>query len=150
MPQNVGTERAEDWRDRTGVLGRSPNRAGVDNFHGVALSPRATDQIPITSAPAAREIAELYLRAGAIGAPCSELAMSMAQAVLEEPVVSLAQAVLGGGEHAHARATELAGALLGGDEPAVNQKTRVARLKQLEHYASVVVCAENRKGEPDG
>jgi len=36
----------------------------------------------------------------------------MATAVLESEVVRLAQAVLGGGEHRHARATELAARVL--------------------------------------
>lgn len=50
----------------------------------------------------------MYLRAAARGEPCGALAIALAEAVLRAPPIQLALAVLDGGLHAHARATELA------------------------------------------
>ena len=60
----------------------------------------------------ARELAELFLRACAAGAPCDDLATALAECVLEDELVRLALDVLDGGEHRYARATELASAVL--------------------------------------
>jgi integrase len=57
---------------------------------------------------AATHAARKYLAAGAAGAPCDDLALQLASAVMSEPLVRLAGSVLGGGEHLHSRATELA------------------------------------------
>jgi hypothetical protein len=59
-----------------------------------------------------RELAELFLRACAAGAPCDDLATALAESVLEDELVRLALDVLDGGEHRYARATELASMLL--------------------------------------
>ena len=66
-------------------------------------------------------LAELYLRACAVGAPCNDLAEAMANAILESEVVRLAQAVLRGAKHRHASATELAARVL---EAAQDRSTR--------------------------
>lgn len=57
---------------------------------------------------AAARVARKYLAAGADGAPCDDLALQLASAVMAEPLVRLAGSVLAGGEHLHSRATELA------------------------------------------
>jgi len=59
-----------------------------------------------------RELAEVYLRAVAIGAPANELAETLANAVLGSELVRLAEAVLGPAEFRTARATELAARIL--------------------------------------
>lgn len=59
-----------------------------------------------------RSLAEIYLRAVAIGAPANELAETLATAVLGSELVRLAQVVLAGGEFRAARATELARKIL--------------------------------------
>ncbi len=61
-----------------------------------------------------RELAEVYLRALALGVAADELALALADVVLGDDVVRLALAVREGGEHRHARATELAGRVLDG------------------------------------
>jgi hypothetical protein len=53
-------------------------------------------------------LAELFLRACAIGAPCDDLAVALANAVVDAAGVRLALEVLAGGELRFARATELA------------------------------------------
>ncbi len=65
-----------------------------------------------TSAEAPRALAELFLRACALGAPCGDLATALADAVVDAAGVRLAVEVLAGGEHQIARATELAGRVL--------------------------------------
>jgi hypothetical protein len=60
----------------------------------------------------ARELAELFLRACAAGAPCDDLATALAESVLDDDLVRLAFEVLDGGEHRYSRATELASAVL--------------------------------------
>ena len=59
-----------------------------------------------------RELAELFLRACAVGAPCDDLAAALAESVLEDDLVRLAFEVLDCGEHRYARATKLASAVL--------------------------------------
>jgi hypothetical protein len=59
-----------------------------------------------------RALAEVYLRAVAIGAPANELAETLAQAVLGSELVRLANAVLASDEFRTARATELAARIL--------------------------------------
>ena len=59
-----------------------------------------------------RELAEIYLRAVAVGAPANELAVALADAVLGSELVQLAQAVLSDEQYRYARATELAGKIL--------------------------------------
>jgi integrase len=59
-----------------------------------------------------RGLAEVYLRAVAIGAPANELAETLANAVLGSELVRLAEAVLGATEFRIARATELAAKIL--------------------------------------
>jgi len=49
-----------------------------------------------------------YLQAGSAGLPCADLAVALAEAVLDEATVQLALRVLDGGPFAHARAAELA------------------------------------------
>lgn len=61
---------------------------------------------------AARE----YLRAGATGLPCVDLAVALADVVLGGRTVTLALKVLEGGPFAHARATELAERVLSARE----------------------------------
>jgi hypothetical protein len=53
-------------------------------------------------------LAELFLRACAIGAPCDDLAVALADAVVDAAGARLALEVLAGGELRFARATELA------------------------------------------
>ena len=65
-----------------------------------------------TSAEAPRALAELFLKACALGAPCGDLAMALAAAVVDAAGARLAVEVLAGGEHQIARATELAGRVL--------------------------------------
>lgn len=60
----------------------------------------------------AEDAALNYLLAGSRGEPCADLALQMATAVMSEPRVQLAMTVLGGGPHAHSRATDLAGLVL--------------------------------------
>ena len=67
----------------------------------------------------ARELAELFLRACAAGAPCDDLAIALAESVLENAAVKLALDVLDGGEFRYARATELAERVLSSDAPEV-------------------------------
>ncbi len=67
-------------------------------------SPEATPRTSI--------LAELYLHACAAGAPCNDLALALANAVLDSDFVQLARAVLDSEQHRHAKATELAGRLL--------------------------------------
>ena len=55
-----------------------------------------------------RELAEIYLRAVALGAACEDLALTLARAVLTDDLGRLALAVLEDAEHRYARATELA------------------------------------------
>ena len=59
-----------------------------------------------------RELAELFLRACAVGAPCEDLATALAESVLEDDLIRLALDVLGCEEHRYARATELASKVL--------------------------------------
>jgi hypothetical protein len=65
-----------------------------------------------TSAEAPRALAELFLKACALGAPCGDLALALAEAVIDAAGVGLAVEVLAGGEHQIARATELAARVL--------------------------------------
>ncbi len=65
-----------------------------------------------TSSEAPRGLAELVLKACALGAPCGDLATVLAEAVIEAAGVELAVEVLSGGEHQIARATELAARVL--------------------------------------
>jgi len=65
-----------------------------------------------TSAEAPRALAELFLKACALGAPCGDLATALADAVVDAAGVRLAVDVLSAGEHQIARATELAGRVL--------------------------------------
>ena len=65
-----------------------------------------------TSAEAPRALAELFLKACALDAPCDDLATALAAAVIDTTGVRLAVDVLAGGEHQIARATELAGRVL--------------------------------------
>lgn len=60
----------------------------------------------------AAALAELFLRACALGAPCDDLARALANAVVDAAGARLALEVLEGGEHRLARATELAGRVL--------------------------------------
>ena len=60
----------------------------------------------------AAALADLFLRACAIGAPCDDLAVALANAVVDAAGVRLALEVLEGGEHRFARATVLAGRVL--------------------------------------
>ena len=48
----------------------------------------------------------------AVGAPCGDLAMALAEAVIDAAGVGLAVEVLAGGEHQIARATEFAARVL--------------------------------------
>jgi hypothetical protein len=57
-------------------------------------------------------LAELFLRACALGAPCDDLALALANAVVDAAGARLALEVLDGGEHRLARATALAGRVL--------------------------------------
>ena len=65
-----------------------------------------------TGSEALRSLAELFLKACALGAPCGDLATALAEAVVDAAGVRLAVEVLSGGEHRMARATELAARLL--------------------------------------
>ena len=65
-----------------------------------------------TSAEAPRALAELFLKACALGAPCGDLATALAAAVIDTAGVGPALEVLAGGEHRIARATELAARVL--------------------------------------
>jgi hypothetical protein len=65
-----------------------------------------------TSAEAPRALAELFLKACALGAPCGDLATALASAVVAAAGVRLAVEVLDGGEHQIARAAELAARVL--------------------------------------
>jgi len=65
-----------------------------------------------TSAEAPRALAELFLKACALGAPCGDLATALAEAVVVAAGVRLAVEVLAGGDHQIARATELAARVL--------------------------------------
>lgn len=65
------------------------------------------------------EVARNYLVAGSRGEPCAELALQLAAAVMSEPRVQLAMAVLDGGPHAHSRATDLAALVLSETAPQV-------------------------------
>jgi hypothetical protein len=67
-----------------------------------------------TRAEAPRALAELFLKACALGAPCGDLATALAAAVVDAAGVKLAVDVLAGDEHQIARATELAGRVLDG------------------------------------
>jgi len=60
----------------------------------------------------AAALAELVLRACALGAPCDDLAIALANAVVDAAGARLAVDVLAGSEHRFARATELAGRVL--------------------------------------
>ena len=62
----------------------------------------------LSADPKSAVLAELYLRACAAGAPCNDLAVALATAVLEDDAIRLAVAVLESDEHRLARATELA------------------------------------------
>ena len=55
-----------------------------------------------------RELAEVYLRAVALGAACEDLALTLARAVLTDDLGRLALAVLEDDQHRYARCTELA------------------------------------------
>jgi hypothetical protein len=63
---------------------------------------------PRDGADRVARVAGEYLRAGAAGLPCADLAVALAEAVLDEATVQLALRVLEVGPFAHARATELA------------------------------------------
>jgi hypothetical protein len=65
-----------------------------------------------TSAEVPRALAELFLKACALGAPCGDLATALAAAVVDAAGARLAVEVLGGGDHQIARATELAARVL--------------------------------------
>ena len=65
-----------------------------------------------TSAEVPRALAELFLKARALGAPCGDLATALAEAVVAAAGVRLAVEVLAGGDHQIARATELAARVL--------------------------------------
>lgn len=82
---------------------------------GDSADSRQIAQVDARLAPgqgAAAVAARKYLAAGAGGAPCDDLALQLAAAVMAEPLVRLAGSVLAGGEHLHSRATELAGLVL--------------------------------------
>lgn len=61
---------------------------------------------------AAAVAARNYLLAGSRGEPCAHLALQLAAAVMSEPRVQLASAVLAGGAHVLSRAAELAELIL--------------------------------------
>ena len=65
-----------------------------------------------TNSEAQRALAELFLKACALGAPCGDLATALAEAVVDAAGVRLAVEVLAGDEHQIARATELAARVL--------------------------------------
>ena len=65
-----------------------------------------------TSAEAPRALAELFLKACALGAPCGDLATALAAAVVDAVGARLAVEVLAGGDHQIAHATELAARVL--------------------------------------
>lgn len=67
---------------------------------------------PWTSSETPRALAELFLKACALGAPCGDLATALAEAVVDAAGVRLALEVLAGGEFQIARATELAARVL--------------------------------------
>lgn len=72
-------------------------------------APQGTDRVPSAArAPSPEALAEVFLRACAVGAPCGELAAALAESVLADQGARLAAEVLRGGEHVHARAIELA------------------------------------------
>ena len=75
-----------------------------------------------TGSEALRPLAELFLKACALGAPCGDLAMALAGAVVDAAGVRLALEVLAGGEHQIARATELAARVLDASRFDVNSK----------------------------
>lgn len=56
--------------------------------------------------------ARRYLETGLSGEPCAHLALQLAAAVMSGPLVQTALAVLAGGAHVHARATDLAALVL--------------------------------------
>ena len=68
-----------------------------------------------TGAEAPRGLAELFLKACSLGAPCGDLALALAEAVVDAAGARLAVEVLAGGEHQIARATELAARVLGAE-----------------------------------
>jgi len=68
-----------------------------------------------TGAETLRPLAELFLKACALGAPCGDLATALAEAVVDAAGVRLAVDVLAGGEHRIARATELAALVIDAD-----------------------------------
>jgi hypothetical protein len=78
-------------------------------------------------------LADVFLRACALGAPCGELAMALANAVVDASGARVAVEILEGGEFAVARAIELAKQIL---EPSDNAQTAIsvhdARLAALE------------------
>jgi hypothetical protein len=80
---------------------------------------------PSAIARDSRALADVFLRACAVGAPCGELAVVLADTVLSHEVVRLAEEVRRGGPHAVTRAIELAEAIL--RCPADATEGRVAR-----------------------
>lgn len=61
--------------------------------------------------------ARTYLETGATGKSCAHLALQLAAAVMAQPIVQQAIAVLAGGAHVHSRATELAAIVLSREAP---------------------------------
>lgn len=120
---DASAETAEIPRENGGGAGNrtqtpAPESSGIDG--------KGADEPPSPGAPFPAEIREgdrihvarhtqlavLFLRACGAGAPCDDLALALARAVLDAPLVALARAVLDDGDHRFARATELADAIL--------------------------------------
>ena len=95
----------------------------MDQTWTTETAPNSPDETSV-SAPQPTVLAELYLRACAAGAPCNDLALALANAVLDNEFVRLALSVLDSEKHRHAKATELAGKLLDAADPECTTKAR--------------------------
>lgn len=77
------------------------------------------ERTELEASPQARiaAVADVFLRACALGAPCGELAVALANAVIDASGARVAVEILDGGEFAVARAIELAKRIIEPDAP---------------------------------
>lgn len=82
-------------------------------------------------------LADVFLRACALGAPCGELAVALANAVIDASGARVAVEILEGGEFAFARAIELAKRII---EPDDNART------SINSYCTHLAVPESKEG----
>jgi hypothetical protein len=110
---NPGQRQPPDTvQQRSGTIGAEGVPANAPNSASKCANARHAEtessELSLAASERTAALAELFLRACAIGAPCDDLAIALADAVVDAAGGRLALEVLAGGELRFARATELA------------------------------------------